>query len=390
MAWNEPGKDKKRDPWAEGDPSDLDQALRQLKERFGRLFGGGGGGDGAGGGSGGGFGMIALIVLALVLVVALFDSFQQVNESTRGVVLRFGKYQRTMGAGLNFKWPRPIEEVRIVEIARVQSFSAQRVRMLTSDENLLDIDFNVQYRVEDPQQWLFDIRSPEGTLAEAAESAVRQVVGAHSMDTILSEERTAMAQDAKSDLQKLLENYHTGIVVTNVNFQNLRPPERVQAAFDYAIAAREDNQRFKNQAEAYSSKVLPEARGHAARIRTQAEGEKQSLIAKATGETNRFELLLGAYQKAPLVTRRRLFLETMQEVLANNPKLMIDVRSGSNSLMMLPLEKLLQGAGVAALPGTGAASASGSSSAPAMTAKPAAPVRAPNDDPLRPGREPRQ
>lgn len=384
MAWNEPGKDKKRDPWEDGDPSDIEQALSQIKERFGRLFGGGGG---AAGGAGGGFGLVALVVLALVLVLALFDSFQQVNESTRGVVLRFGKYQRTMGAGLNFKWPRPIEEVRIVEIARVQSFSAQRVRMLTSDENLLDVDFNVQYRVEDPQQWLFGMRGPEGTLAEAAESAVRQVVGAHSMDTILSEERTAMAQDAKSDLQKLLANYHTGIVVTNVNFQNLRPPERVQAAFDDAIAAREDNQRFKNQAEAYSSKVLPEARGQAARIRTQAEGEKQAAIAKATGEANRFELLLGAYQKAPQVTRRRLFLETMQDVLANNPKLMIDVRSGGNSLMMLPLEKLLQGAGVAALPSTASAT---SNSAPAMTAKPAAPLRDPNDDPLRPGREPRQ
>lgn len=379
MAWNEPGKDKQRDPWEDGDPSDLDRALAQLKERFGRLFGGGGG-------AGGGYGLAALIVVALVLVLALFDSFQQVNESTRGVVLRFGKYQRTMGAGLNFKWPRPIEEVRIVEIARVQSHSAQRVRMLTSDENLLDIDFNVQYRVEDPQRWLFGIRSPEGTLAEAAESAVRQVVGAHSMDTILSEERTAMAQDAKSDLQKLLEIYDTGIVVTNVNFQNLRPPERVQAAFDDAIAAREDNQRFKNQAEAYSSKVLPEARGHAARIRTQAEGEKQAAIAKATGEANRFELMLGAYQKAPQVTRRRLFLETMQEVLANNPKLMIDVRSGSNSLMLLPLEKLLQGAGVAALPSTGAAAAG---SAPVTIAKPAM-VRDPKDDPLRPGREPRQ
>ena len=383
MPWNEPGKEKKRDPWEEGDSPDFEQTLQQLRERFGRLFGGGGTSGGAGGS-----GRIILVALALVLLLALFDSTQQVNESTRGVVLRFGKYHRTMGAGLNFKWPRPIEEVRIVEIARVQSYSAQRVRMLTSDENLLDIDFNVQYRVEDPQQWLFGIRSPEGTLAEAGESAVRQVVGAHSMDTILSEERTAMAQEAKSELQQLLQNYHTGIVVTNLNFQNLRPPERVQAAFDDAIAAREDNQRFKNQAEAYSSKVLPEARGRAARIRTQAEGAKQAAIAKATGEAKRFELLLSAYQKAPQVTRRRLFLETMQEVLAGNPKLMIDVRSGNNSLMMLPLEKLLQGAGVAALPRVEPAAPAAVSAAPA-TARPAAPARDANDDPLRPGREPR-
>ncbi|PJA42305.1 MAG: FtsH protease activity modulator HflK, partial [Lysobacterales bacterium CG_4_9_14_3_um_filter_62_6] len=243
MAWNEPGKDKKREPWQDGEPPDFDAALKQIKDRLAQFFGGGGGS---------GLTIAIAVIVALLLVVALADSFKQINESTRGVVLRFGKVNRIMTAGLNLKWPRPIEEVLVVDTARVQSYSAQRVRILTSDENLLDIDFNVQFRAENPQQWLFGARGPETNLEQASESAVRQVVGSNTMDKILSEERTAMASAAKEELQRLLERYHTGIVVTGLNFQNLRPPEKVQAAFDDAIAAREDNQRFKNQADAYA------------------------------------------------------------------------------------------------------------------------------------------
>jgi membrane protease subunit HflK len=381
MAWNEPGNNKKRDPWQDGEQPDLEESLKRMKERFSRLFGGGGGS---------GVGIVVLVVIGLVLLIGLFDSFKQINESTRGVVLRFGKVHRVMPAGLQFKWPRPIEEVLVVETAQVKSYSTQRVRILTSDENLLDIDFNVQYRAADPVKWLFGVRKPEETIESASESAVRQVVGANTMDKILSEERTAMAASATKELQNLLDRYDTGIVVTGLNFQNLRPPEKVQAAFDDAIAAREDNQRYKNQAEAYASKIVPEARGRAARIRTEAEGAKQAAIAKATGDANRFELLLAEYSKAPVVTRKRLLLETMQEVLSKNPKVMVDVKQGNNSMMYLPLDKLLQNAGVAPV-----GPAPVVNSTPSVRATPAPAVerpstRDPNEDPLRGSREPRQ
>ncbi len=380
MAWNEPGNNKKRDPWQDGEQPDLEETLKQLKDRFGRFFGGG---------SGSGLGLIVAIVLGLVVVIGLFDSFKQINESTRGVVLRFGKVHRVMSAGLQLKWPRPIEEVLVVETAQVKSFSAPGVRILTSDENLLDIDFNVQYRAADPVKWLFGVRDPVVTMEGASESAVRQVVGANTMDKILSEERTAMASAAKAELQSLLDRYNTGIVVTGLNFQNLRPPQKVQAAFDDAIAAREDNQRYKNQAEAYASKIVPEARGLAARIRTEAEGAKQAAIARATGDANRFELLVAEYVKAPAVTRKRLLLETMQEVLSKNPKVMVDVQGGNGSMMYLPLDKLLQNAGVA--PSSPAVPVN---STPSVRATPVPalerPARDPNEDPLRSSREPRQ
>lgn len=379
MAWNEPGNNKKREPWQDGEPPDFDAALKQMKDRLARFFGGGGGS---------GLGIAMAVIVALVALVALVDSFKQINESTRGVVLRFGKVNRIMGAGLNVKWPRPIEEVLVVETARVQSYSAQRVRILTSDENLLDIDFNVQYRAENPQQWLFGARGPETTIEQASESVVRQVVGSNTMDKILSEERTAMASAAKVELQKLLARYHTGVVVTGLNFQNLRPPEKVQAAFDDAIAAREDNQVFKNQADAYASKVVPEAGGAAARVRTAAEGAKQSAIAKSTGDANRFELLLTQYQKAPVVTRKRLFLETMQDVLSNNPKVMVDVSGAGGNMMVLPLEQLLRNTGGAFTPAP--SSVRSAAEPPAASASPAAVGRNPNQDPLRAPREPRQ
>lgn len=381
MAWNEPGNNKKRDPWQDGEQPDLEETVKQLKERFGRMFGGGGGS---------GFGLIALVVIGLVVLIGLFDSFKQINESTRGVVLRFGKVHRVMPAGLNMKWPRPIEEVLVVETARVQSYSAQDVRILTSDENLLDVDFNVQYRAADPAKWLFGVRSPEETIQSASESAVRQVVGANTMNEILSEERTAMAAGATKELQSLLDRYQTGIVVTGLNFQNLRPPQKVQAAFDDAIAAREDNQRYKNQAEAYASKIVPESRGQAARIRTEAEGAKQAAIAKATGDASRFELLVAEYQKAPAVTRKRLLLETMQEVLAKNPKVMVDVKEGGNSMMYLPLDKLLQNAGVPLAAPTPAVNSIPSARAPTSAAPERSDTRDRNEDPLRASREPRQ
>ncbi len=378
MAWNEPGNNKRKDPWADGESRDLDEALKQMKERFTRFFGGGGAGKTGGGASR--FPGAMLIAFGLVGIWFATDSWQAIDESERGVVLRFGKFDRVMPSGLNFKWPRPIETVDIVETTRVRSDSAE-VRMLTRDEALLMVDFNVQYTATDPRLFLFGGRSPEDTLRQTAESAVRQVIGGATLDDAFSEKRTEMSNDAKDELQKTLDRYETGIVVTELNFQNLRPPAEVKEAFDDAISAREDNQRIKNEAEAYAQKIVPEARGMAERNKALAEGERQSAIAKATGEAARFNLLVEQYQKAPLVTRKRLFLETMQEVLSKNPKVMVDA-GGNNNVMVLPLDKLMQNVVVPTLPVV----RDDGTPVPANRAAPAREVF----DPLRASREPRQ
>lgn len=376
MAWNEPGNNKRRDPWQDGENRDLGEAMNQLKDRFGRIFGGGGRGAGASG--------VWLIVLAVLAGWFVLDSWQTIDERQRGVVLRFGRFERVMGSGLNMKWPRPIETVEIVETTRVRSDSAE-VRMLTKDEALVMVDFNVQYTASDPYLFLFGGRAPEDTLRQTTESAIRQVIGASTLDDVFSERRTEMANTAKEELQKTLERYNTGIVVTELNFQNLRPPAEVKEAFDDAIAAREDNQRIKNEAEAYAQKIVPEARGLAARNKALAEGERQSAIATATGEATRFSLLVEQYQKAPQVTRKRLFLETMQEVLSRNPKVMVDA-GGGNNMMVLPLEKLMQNAVFPGLPG---GSGEASTAAPNGPVVRGMPTEHEAFDPARVAREPR-
>lgn len=380
MAWNEPGNNnKRRDPWENGENRDLDEALKQMKDRLGRLFGGGGGG-----GKSGGFPGPWLIVLGVLGAWFAMDSWQTIDERQRGVVLRFGKFDRVMGAGLNMKWPRPIETVEIVETTRVRSDSAE-VRMLTKDEALVMVDFNVQYTASDPYLFLFGGRAPEDTLRQTTESAIRQVIGASTLDDVFSEKRTELANSAKEELQETLERYNTGIIVTELNFQNLRPPAEVKEAFDDAIAAREDNQRIKNEAEAYAQKIVPEARGMAERNKALAEGERQSAIAKATGEAARFKLLVEQYQKAPQVTRKRLFLETMQHVLSRNPKVMVDA-GGNNNVMVLSLDKLMQNAVLPTLPTTLRDDAP-STATPSVRA--ASPERE-AFDPMRVAREPRQ
>jgi membrane protease subunit HflK len=342
MAWNEPGGGKRRDPWQDGggDGPDLEALLRRWRDGLGRLFGGGGGGGGSAG-SPSNFSLL-LIVVALVAAWSAFDSIQRVDEAERGVVLRFGKFDRVMPAGLNFKWPRPIEEVMVVETTRVRSTSDQ-VKMLTKDENIINVDFNVQYQVSDPLKFAFGVKNPEDTLHQAAEAAVRQVVGNATMDVILSGERTALAIHAGELLRDSMERYGTGIAVTEFNFQNLRPPPEVKDAFDDAIIAREDKQRIENEAQAYSSKIVPEARGQAARVRAEAEGAKAASVAQANGQAQRYELVADQYKAAPAVTRKRLYLETMQEVLSGTPKVLLD-NSGGNKVIYLPLDKLGTGA----------------------------------------------
>lgn len=346
MAWNEPGGDKNKgskDPWNTGNSgqgSDVDAFLNRLKSNLGRVFGGGddGGDSGQGSGTGGSGPPLGLILLGALLVWFVFDSWVLIDERQRGVVLRFGKYERLMTPGPNFKLPRPIESVTKVDATQVRNISDQ-VRMLTRDENIVLVDFNVQYQVSDPQLYLFGTRDPDDTLRQAAESAVREVMGNSVMDTILSGQRAELAAQASERLQLALDQYRTGLAVSEFNLQNARPPQQVKDAFDDAIIAREDKQRFENDALGYASKQVPEARGAAARIKAESEGYNAQAIARAQGDAERFTLLADEYRKAPAVTRKRLYLETMQEVLASNPKVVAGNRSGNN-VMYLPLDQL--------------------------------------------------
>lgn len=325
MAWNTPGKGN-QDPWKGKDPgNEVDAFLSRLKGMFG------GGGGRRGGGPSGGFNA-APWILAVVAVWLVFNSFKLMDERQRGVVLRFGEYNRIMTPGPNFKWPWPIETVRVVDATQVVEVTDE-VRVLTRDENLIDIKFNAQYRREDPRMYLFGSVDPEKTLRDAAESAVREVVGRSDMDTVLFD-RAELIIAAQERLQESLDFYRTGLRVVNFNLQDARPPEEVKQAFDDAIAAREDKNRIVNEARAYASKVLPEARGVAARMRNEAQGYREATIARAQGAAERFSLLAAEYRKAPEVTRRRLYLETIQEVLANNPKVLA---ADDGNILYLPV-----------------------------------------------------
>ncbi len=359
MAWNEPGGGK-RDPWSGGGGNnnnsggggnnngpDFERWLKSVTEGIRRMFGGGRSnnnnrGSGSGGGGGGsGFAGIALLLVGAFVLWAAFDSVVVIEERERGVVLRFGKYERQMNPGLNFKWPRPIEELRRVDFTTVRQVTEQ-ARMLTRDENLVVLKFNVQYRVADPMLYEFATRDPDDALRQTTESAVRQVVGANTLDEVLIGNRAALVIQVRDVLQATLNEYQTGIEVNDVNFQEVEPPQEVKAAFDDAISAREDKERLIRAAEAYASRVVPEARGEAARITLESQGYKEVTIARAEGETARFSQLVEQYRRAPEVTRKRLLLETMEEVMANNPKVMVDIQDGGQSMLYLPLDQILK------------------------------------------------
>jgi membrane protease subunit HflK len=323
MAWNQPGKGK-QNPWGAPSPGGgMDGILRRLRDMFGG-------------------GNPLMLLLPLLVVLLLFNSFKLVDERERGVVLRFGRFDRIMTPGPNFKWPWPVETVTIIAATNLESLDDQ-VRVLTQDENIVDIKFNVQYQVRDPKLYLFGFRddlSVDGrvtqgreTVQNAAESAVREAVGNNTMDTVLFE-RTRLTDSAKRHLQDALDMYRTGLVVKVFSLQGARPPEEVKPAFDDAISAREDKNRIESEASAYASKVVPEARGTAARIKAESEGYRAATIAKAEGDARRFTMLVEQYRKAPEVTRKRLYLETMQQVLAANPKVMT---GRNNNILYLPL-----------------------------------------------------
>jgi modulator of FtsH protease HflK len=333
MAWNEPGK---RDPWqGKKPPPDMEEMLRRLRDGVGRLFGGGGGGGGSLSG-GSGSGMIMIGAFVLVAIWAVLSSMVSIDARQIGVVLRFGQFDRILNSGFNVKWPSPIEEVLKVDATGVKSVNDE-VRMLTKDENIVQIDFNVQYSIADARQYLFALNQPDDTLKQVAESALRQVMGRSDMDTILSGHGTEVVGETEKLLQQTLDSYHVGLIVKGVNFQKILPPEEVKKAFDDANNAGNNQKQVVNEALAYSAQQIPLARGEAARIRAEAEGYKAAKVAAATGDAQRFSLVDTQYRAAPEVTRKRLYLETMQDVLGKTLKI-ID-QSNGKSMLYLPLDK---------------------------------------------------
>ncbi|NVK00668.1 MAG: FtsH protease activity modulator HflK [Oceanospirillaceae bacterium] len=361
MAWNEPGgRDDKNDPWSSGGndrggrrggpggndqgPPDLDEALQKLQERLNTLFGGkksGGSGGASSGGAQGGPGLGFIGVLALLAVVVWAGmGFYTVDQQERGVILRLGKFSETVQPGLQWN-PPLVDDVTILNVTRVRTYD-HRSLMLTRDENIVDVDMTIQYVVSDPKNYVLNVRDPEVSLGHASESSLRHTVGATDMDGILTEGRETLALEVQARLQRYMEVYGTGLAISRVNIKNATAPSQVQDAFDDVIKAREDEQRVKNQAESYANGIVPEARGTAQRVIEEANAYREEVIAKSTGEAERFSALLDAYRLAPDVTRERLYIETLQQVYANTPKVMMDSDASGNNMMYLPLDKLME------------------------------------------------
>lgn len=348
MAWNEPGGggNGSKDPWGnkggnQDGPPDLDEVFKKLNEKVTNLFGGKGGRSGGRGSSSAGSKGIGFVAVILLVLWAL-SGIYIIDEGREGVVLRFGGFDRITQPGPHW-YPRFIEKVEIVDVERVRSLNiggtTHESLMLTHDENIVDIQFAVQYKVSNVKDYVFNVRDPDTTLRQVTETAMREVVGKNDMDFVIKDGRVEVATRTKGLMQDILNIYKTGLVVTNLNMQNAQPPEQVQHAFNDAIKAREDKERLVNEAEAYSNDILPRARGKAARMSQEAAAYRDEIIAKASGETNRFLKILNEYKKAPAVTRERLYLETMEDVLGSSNKVMIDVKKGNN-LMYLPLDRL--------------------------------------------------
>jgi len=341
MAWNEPGGNGDKDPWGNRGnqgPPDLDEVFKNFQKKFGSLFGGKGGrGSGRGSTPGGNIGIG--IVIAIVLLFWMATGFYKIEEAERGIILRFGKHVDTTQSGLHWHWPTPIESVTKVDITKVHPVPL-RATMLTQDENIVDIEGTIQYQVAEATAYLFNVRTPEISLSQAAESALRESIGTSKMDFVITEGRGQIAFQVEKLLQEIMDAYGTGIKVIKVNILDAKPPEAVKDAFDDVTQAREDEVRLINEAEAYRNEVLPKARGAAARLREEADAYSQEVIARSEGEADRFSQLLSAYQKAPEVTRDRLYLDMMESVLGNSSKVLVDIE-GNNNLLYLPLDKLM-------------------------------------------------
>ncbi|MCT9844716.1 FtsH protease activity modulator HflK [Leclercia sp. 29361] len=360
MAWNQPGNNgQDRDPWGssnnqggnsggngnkggrEQGPPDLDDIFRKLSKKLGGL----GGGKGTGGGTGQGprphmGGRVVTIVAAAAVIIWAASGFYTIKEAERGVVTRFGKFSHLVEPGLNWK-PTFVDNVRAVNVESVRELAASGV-MLTSDENVVRVEMNVQYRVTDPQHYLFSVTSADDSLRQATDSALRGVIGKYTMDRILTEGRTVIRSDTQRELEETIRPYNMGITLLDVNFQAARPPEEVKAAFDDAIAARENEQQYIREAEAYINEVQPRANGQAQRILEEARAYKTQTVLEAQGEVARFARLLPEYKAAPEITRERLYIETMEKVLSHTRKVLVNDSKNGN-LMVLPLDQMLKG-----------------------------------------------
>lgn len=354
MAWNEPGGKGDKDPWGSrnsnnkgGAATDLDELMRKIQARFGGIFG-----------SGSGRGVPSpdntkkmLLLVGLVIVVAwALSGLYTVEEGKQGVVLQFGAYKETTGPGLHW-YPRLVQTVETVDVSRIQKSdiggqarssggSDTGTLMLTQDENIVDLEMSVQYKVKSAKDYLFNVADPDVTLRQAMESALREIIGKSKMDFVITEGRGEIGQRAETMVQEILDRYQTGLVVTSVNLQGARAPEQVRSAFEDAVRAREDEQRLKNEAEAYSNDIIPKARGAAARQLEDANAYKSRVVAHAEGEAVRFAKVLAEYQKEPTVTRERLYLEMVESVLGSTSKVMVDM-PGNNNMVYLPLDKFL-------------------------------------------------
>ncbi len=357
MAWNEPGNNGNgSDPWGSGrgggrrsggnqGPPDIDEAIRSLLARLGLAGGGrGGAGKGAGSGKASGKGLSGGL-LAGFLVVALavwgFLGFYIVDEAERAVVLRFGRVlDSTVQPGLHWN-PPLIDEVNKVNVSELNSRAYQNRGMLTTDENIVDVDVTVQYRISDPVNYIIAVRNPENSLDNAAESVIRHAIGGNFMDKILTERRAEIATEIEERLQNYMNMYSTGIFISQINIVDAQPPDAVRPDFDDVIRAREDEQRAQNQAQQYANQIIPEARGEAQRQIEQANAYKEDVIARAEGDASRFNQLLLEYQKAPEVTRQRMYIDSIQDVMTASSKILIDVEGGSN-MLYVPLDKILE------------------------------------------------
>jgi len=346
MALNDPNWGRRGDG-----PPDLDEIWSRFRQRLSGLFGGRGGrrpGDTGGRGFPGG----AWLLVALVVIIWVASGFYIVDASQRGVVLRFGKYHQTTEPGPQWHLPYPIESVEVVNLSQVRTLEVgyrtnvknkvlKESLMLTDDENIVDLQFALQYVLKDPKDYLFNNRNPDEAVMQVAESAMREIVGKSKMDFVLYEGRESIRAQAQKLMQEILDRYQTGIAISQVTMQQAQPPEQVQAAFDDAVKATQDRERQINEGQAYANDVVPKARGSASRLLQESEGYKQRIIATADGEASRFRQIMAEYARAPAVTRERMYLDTVQQVLNNTSKVIVDQRSGSN-LLFLPLDKLLQ------------------------------------------------
>ena len=372
-----------------GNPPDLDELWRDLNRKLGGLFGGGNGGGRnrfPGGGNGGGMqpdmksaGIGMGLVAAIALLIWLATGFFIVQEGQQAVITQFGKYKTTVNAGFNWRLPYPIQrqelvfvtQIRSVDVGRdsiIRSTGLRESAMLTEDENIVEIKFAVQYRLNDARAWLFESRNPADAVVQAAETAVREVVGKMRMDSALAEERDQIGSRVRTLMQGMLDLYKVGVEVVAINLQQggVRPPEQVQAAFDDVLKAGQERERAKNEAQAYANDVIPRATGSASRLEEEAAGYKARIVAQAQGDAQRFGAVLAEYQKAPQVTRDRMYLDAMQQIYGNVTKVLVDSRQGSN-LLYLPLDKIMQGIAQAPaqLSGSELASSAGQTSVPA-------------------------